>query len=536
MGAAYLARPMNPDQGVPSPLVLKLLHSQLADSKEFVQRFAHEAEIAVAINSPHVASVFDVGQVGETLYIALEYVPGWTLGRVISAMRKQGCAAPIPVVHAMVRDTARGLSALHDATDAHGQALMAVHRDVSPKNLMVGDEGRTRVIDLGLMKSKVQAWQTTAGKIMGSPGYMAAEQIRGQPVDRRADVFALGVIAHELLCNRRYIPMAEPVDMLKAALRTPFVGPSGQRKGLSKGVDKALEKAMTSDLLQRWPSALEFERALGECLPSPAEPEKVQGFLRNLLPEDFVSRRKEVSRLVALPMPEDLEAEATVVFVRRPGVHPEPEGQAVNSTRIVGASLRHPTVPMQSLRAGPQSTQSVAGAQMQSLSWSQSLTGSAAGAWPFALAVAIALGIGFGFGAWATQSGAISASPGRAIRPQKPSAAPRATVSPGVLASPSAVSSDPTPVVKSRPRPRPATLRPAKSPAPVVLRPQDRAKELQARALQLKARRSDANTELVPQVDLLLARLAMLKAAGYAGDADAQLTQVAAALKRLDHR
>jgi serine/threonine protein kinase len=513
-GAAYLARPMSAERAVPTPFVLKLLHKELAGQEEFVQRFIHEAEIAIAIQSPHVASVFDVGQVRDSLYIAMEYVPGWTLGRVMGRMRKQGCDAPIDVVHAMARDASRGLGALHDARDAQGQAFMAVHRDVSPKNLMVGEEGRTRVIDLGLMKSKAQSWQTTAGNIMGSPGYMAPEQIRGKPVDRRADLFALGVITHELLCNRRYIPNAEPMEMLKAGLRTPFTAPSEFRAGLSADVDRALQRAMTEDLGQRWSSALDFERALARCLPVPAAPEKVQDFLRTLLPEDFASRRQEVDRLVALAAPGDFEAEPTVVFVQRPLHSPAATPGPVRPVAVQGT--QH-------------------GAPMQSIKWSQPFSTSRASSWPFVGAVAIALGIGFGVGAWVTQPEATSPPAVRRVQPPSPAATPRATVSPRVTPTPIVEKVEPAPATKGK-----SALRIRRKPTPSAVQippplptSEQRALTLQKEALALKARLVQADVTLVPQVDLLLARLAMLKAAGYAGDADNQLGQVAASLARL---
>ncbi|MBK6685054.1 MAG: serine/threonine protein kinase [Deltaproteobacteria bacterium] len=320
-GTAYLARPLDDAAGIPTPVVVKSLHEKLQDNDEYVRRFRHEAELAVRVDSNLVARVFDVGAINGTLYIALEYVPGWTLGRVLAAAVNAKRPVPLPIVRALTTGTLRGLSALHTATDKKGRALDIVHRDISPKNVMVGDDGEVRLIDLGLGKSNAQDWKTAAGRVMGSPGYMAKEQLIGEAVDRRADLYAVGVMLHELLTGDRYLKPDSSLNMLRASLEKTFVAPSQVRPEVSPALDKVVERAMAKEADDRYPTAEAFIRALAGVVPE-ASAQAVAAFVDGLLGSDKRARLQEVERLLGLALSEDDEPEVqrTEIFVRREGV------------------------------------------------------------------------------------------------------------------------------------------------------------------------------------------------------------------------
>ena len=320
-GSAHLARSKRRGRDGPALVVIKLLHGRFERHDEFVKRFRHEAQIAVDINSPYVVRVFDVGRVKDRLYIALEYVPGWTLGELIGAAQKQQKPPPVNVALEVGRQIFSGLNDLHNAKNRSGQCLDIVHRDISPKNIMVGDDGGVRIIDLGLGKSKAQDWKTQAGRIMGSPGYMAPEQIGGEFVDRRGDVFAAGTLLYELLTIQRYIPLGEPIEMMRMTLEKAYVPLRHYRSDIPAGLDELIQSTMRLDLSRRLPSAKAFLTQAESLLRrQPVGRSQVGGWIQSLLQEEQRARRSELKRALAFPWPaEELEPEVqdTEVWARR---------------------------------------------------------------------------------------------------------------------------------------------------------------------------------------------------------------------------
>lgn len=513
-GEAFLARPHDAHAGIPTPVVIKCLHQRLAESEEFVKRFRHEAEIAVRVESPHVAAVYDVGAVGDTLYIALDYVAGFTGSQLLSRLVKGKVAIPIPVASAFVSQGLQGLFDLHSATDAGGRPLEVVHRDVSPKNIMIGDDGIVRLIDLGLGKSKAQDWKTRDGRVMGSPGYMAPEQIRGEVVDHRADVYAMGVILHELLSVRRYIPIGDPVSMLRTGLKSPFVPPSRYRPEVSADLDRIVERAMAPDRDARFTDARELARALDQVAP-PATEQDLARFLRRHLTREADERRTEVERLLSLTFtpPDEPELERTVVFTQRAGVQPRVEPD----TRVR-------TMPMQSLPA-------------------PSFEVPSRGRWPLVILVAVALLIGLGagimIGGWRSEALVVTG-------PAPPKAEPRPRPVPQVSAAPRAAEPPPPAVeekealktrgrrVRRRPPPRPSPPPPPVSPAEEPS-PSDALATLQKRATALRASvpKADPRREALT---IFLRDLSMTKAAvqGGAPDGSAKVEALRARLRALE--
>ncbi|MCK6551909.1 serine/threonine protein kinase, partial [Myxococcota bacterium] len=256
MGAAYLARPVDRRSGIPPLVVVKRMMPELGQRAESVLRFRHEAELATHIDSPHVAAVYDAGQVGDTLFIAMEYVRGWPLSRVMRSFDERGLSMSLPSAVDVVADALAGLAALHEARDATGQHLAAVHRDVSPKNLMIGEDGRTRLIDLGIGKSTRQAWKTRTGAIVGTPGYLAPEQAGGNgPIDHRADLFAIGVVLWELLSGDAYIARDSVVKMLVATVMSSYRPLAPMRTDVPRALDALLARVLSIDPARRPGSA-----------------------------------------------------------------------------------------------------------------------------------------------------------------------------------------------------------------------------------------------------------------------------------------
>jgi serine/threonine-protein kinase len=278
MGSAYLARALDRTSGLPDPLVVKTMRADLARGSTAEARFRHEAEIAVLLDNPHVAAVYSVGSVGYQLFIAMEYVPGWRVGQLLDRVQALGRSLELRVVLRLVRDALAGLEAIHGVRDTDGRPLDAVHRDLSPRNLIISSSGELVLIDLGLGKSNSQDWQTRTGDVLGTPGYMAPEQIRGGKIDRRSDLYTLGILFFEMLTLEPYIARGSAAALLDRSLSPRFRAPSSLRADLPAALDRVLERMLEVDPAARFQSAEELRAALDAFGPD-AGPDGVLGTL-----------------------------------------------------------------------------------------------------------------------------------------------------------------------------------------------------------------------------------------------------------------
>ncbi len=266
-GDVFLARRADRDGPV---VVIKRIALVGIQDDMLERRFRHEAAMATAIDSPHVVRVLDCGRVGDRLYTVMEYVAGTPLSKVVKELKRIGEYASLESVVDVVCDVLTGLDALHTATDADGAPLGFVHRDVAPKNLVLGEDGRTKVLDLGLGRSGMRDWHTAQGIILGSPGYMAPEQAVAEAVDARADLFAVGALLFELLTLRRYITGEKIIDLVLGATQDRYVAPSSLRANIPPELDAIVEKAVRLDRDERFPSAADFRAALRDVFPARA--------------------------------------------------------------------------------------------------------------------------------------------------------------------------------------------------------------------------------------------------------------------------
>ncbi|MEL7370514.1 MAG: protein kinase [Myxococcota bacterium] len=410
-GSAYLSRHREDiytqaDQR--TPIVVKCLHKQLRSHGEFIKRFRHEAEVAVRVKSPHVVRVLDAGEVGSLPYIAMDYIRGWTVSRVHASVIDGQSRLSIALAIELTLQILQGLVALHEATDAEGQPLDTVHRDLAPKNIMVGDDGRVRLIDLGLGKSRVQDWKTSTGAVMGSPGYMAPEQLKGQPVDQRTDLYAIGIVLHEMLVGRRYIEPGPPLDMLRQAMEHRYEAPSRLREEVSPALDEVVAQAMAPRLDDRFPDARAFLAALNHVLPRRPGAASIRQLIEKYLGQARRTRDVEVLRLLGMPEPNAPAEEAvTRVFVR----HPE----APEVTRAVDIEdAAQPTqnwAPLQTL-ATP-STSSPSSSSFSSFAMIQQQPG-----YGFLVAIALVMAFGTGLGLMlASSSVQLSSTPAPIVPP-----------------------------------------------------------------------------------------------------------------------
>lgn len=259
MAEVFLAR--GPDQR--QVALKRILKDQR--SPEFVRMFTDEACIASALDHPNVVRVHDYGQVDGEPFIAMEYVAGEPLARLIDRVRERGLLLPEAVACFIAESMCRGLAHAHALEDGHGNPLGLVHRDVSPQNVLVGYDGAVKVADFGVARAYAMEIedreQTRVGLVKGKYLYFSPEQARARPLDGRTDVFAAGVVLYEMLCGR--LPYdGEIVKVLFRVVHGEFSRPTVWRADLSPELEGIVLVAMATSRERRFPSA----DALGDAL------------------------------------------------------------------------------------------------------------------------------------------------------------------------------------------------------------------------------------------------------------------------------
>ncbi len=202
MGAVYLAR-LGGAGGFQRLYAIKLLHEHLAKNEDFVSMFLDEARLAARIHHPNVVPIVEIGTTDARYYLVMEYIEGDTAWHLFNRGAKQNKPVSVRIALRIALDALMGLQAAHDLHDDEGHPLELVHRDVSPHNLMVGLDGVTRITDFGIARAATRLAVTQSGQLKGKLAYMAPEQARSETVDRRADVFALGICLCEMLAQKR---------------------------------------------------------------------------------------------------------------------------------------------------------------------------------------------------------------------------------------------------------------------------------------------------------------------------------------------
>jgi len=258
MAELYLARLDGPNRFV-KPVALKLMHAHLVDTPEFVGMFMREARIAASLQHPQIVQVLDVGEADGEYFLALEYVHGLDLRRVLSERR--GMPLPLGAALRIVIDIATGLHHAHSLCDGTGRPLGIVHRDVSPSNILVAFDGAVKLTDFGIARMTEQTHVTATGSIKGKPGYMSPEQCLQENVDGRSDVFALGVVLYELTTGRPAFP-GDMIATMNRVIDGRFTPPGQVVRGYPSALAMIVTRALAARAEHRYPSAAAFRAAL----------------------------------------------------------------------------------------------------------------------------------------------------------------------------------------------------------------------------------------------------------------------------------
>jgi len=256
--------------GVTKPVVIKKILPHYAGNKNFVSMFINEAKIAAGLSHGNIAQVFDFGEIDGDYYIAMEFVHGQPLSRVLRKAKSMDLPVlPPPLAVLIAMEMCKGLHYAHTRLDERGQPLNIIHRDVSPQNVILSYEGQVKIVDFGIAKARNagQGPQTESGAVKGKYVYFSPEQARGRELDARTDVFATGVVLYEMLCGK--LPFeGKMMDVLGRIVRGDFPRPRALNPDLPASLERVLLNAMTIEKTARFATAQAFQDALSSYLYS----------------------------------------------------------------------------------------------------------------------------------------------------------------------------------------------------------------------------------------------------------------------------
>jgi len=311
MATVYLAK-VDGDAGFEKLVALKRIHRHLGKEKRYVDMFLDEARIASRITHPNVCSVFDFGHADGEYYIAMEYLVGEPLSRLCGKVARNSNQRRHPLLPIrmarVIADACEGLHAAHELKDANGELLHVVHRDISPSNLFVTFDGSVQVVDFGIASARQRVHHTATGQMKGTFAYMAPEQLAARPIDRRVDIWSLGVSLWEMLALKRLFRRDTTANAVHAILYDDLVPPSAHRPQVPEELDAIVMKALERDPKNRWQTTREMGRALREYLGAQQAivgPAELSDWMDAVFPEGAArkSQLMEVARMAHAPVP-----------------------------------------------------------------------------------------------------------------------------------------------------------------------------------------------------------------------------------------
>ena len=299
--------------------VLKQILAEAADDENFVKMFLDEARVTAAFSHPAICQVFEMGEDTSTgLYVAMEFIAGQDLNQVVSACARQQAVLPVGFSASVVLECAQALHYAHTFKLPSGEDSPVIHRDVAQKNIMVTYDGQVKLLDFGIAKAKGALARTRAGTVKGTAGYMSPEQVRGDAIDGRSDVFALGVVLWEMMTGRRLFSAETELAELKLILSEPIEAPSDVEPSVPRELSAVAMKALERDLNLRYRSAREMARALtSSCGHLLFDAEERAEFMKERFEEKIASTR----RLFEAASKDEREAGEAVEEFRRSSAH-----------------------------------------------------------------------------------------------------------------------------------------------------------------------------------------------------------------------
>ena len=326
MAEVFKARAIGP-AGFERDVVVKRILPAYGRDEDFVRMFTDEARILGLIHHPNVVQAFEFGEDEGTLYLALEYVEGPSLSRILRALRAANRRMPPAIAAYIGREICRALDCVHRLEDESGARLDVVHRDVTPSNMIVTPWGGVKLLDFGVAKFTSAARSTRAGTVKGKPAYLAPEQLEGKPIDGRVDLFALGIVMHEMLSLQHLFAGESDLHTAKKIMEMKIPGLTAHRPDVPEELERIVMRALERDRRNRFSTAAEMARALDDfVVASQQHLDEVAAFVREieaispLARPAAVESAVQVNRASATPEPPEDQPEAPTVKDRSLGL------------------------------------------------------------------------------------------------------------------------------------------------------------------------------------------------------------------------
>ena len=333
MATLYLAA-RDGAAGFVRPVAIKVLHPHLARDAKFVKMFIGEARLSARIDDPHVARTEELGEHDGEYFLVVEYVDGCALSELLRVLQKRGRALAPSLAVWIAMQIAAGLHAAHETTHADGTGLGIVHRDVSPQNVLLAFRGHVKVIDFGVAKAFAGAEASRETSLHGKLAYMSPEHAKAETVDRRSDVYALGIVLWEMLTMRRLFEAPNDFALLDRVRAPRVPAPSTFVAGISPALEAAVMRALSADPAARPESAAAFADALAAAMPESVSltGRALEALLAAAMPEARAAARQRMLAFASdvpapdAPLARETLATMTIPIDRRA---PAQDGEAV---------------------------------------------------------------------------------------------------------------------------------------------------------------------------------------------------------------
>ncbi|MEW6429984.1 MAG: serine/threonine-protein kinase [Myxococcota bacterium] len=272
MAEVFLARADGP-MGFQKKVVVKRILPHFVDDPRFVEMFLGEARLAAELSHPNLVQIFDFGNVDGQYFIAMEYIDGPNLRVLNREARRYEGPLPLPLVARIIGLAAEGLHSAHELRDESGSPVNLVHRDISPDNILVSRNGAVKVVDFGIAKAANQPHLTKSGMIKGKMAYMPPEQLAREPLDRRADIFALGIVLYELVTGGMPFDATSEVSIIQAIMgKEPLEPARKYRFDVPPALEAIISRCLEKNAADRYPTCRELQQDLERYIQSSGEP------------------------------------------------------------------------------------------------------------------------------------------------------------------------------------------------------------------------------------------------------------------------
>lgn len=275
-------------EGFEKLLAIKRILPHAAEDKEFINMLIDEAKLSVLLSHANIVQVFDLGKIGSDYFISMEYIHGVNIRDVLYKLRERGEKIPAELAVFIASEICKGLDYAHRKTDAEGNPLGIVHRDISPQNILISYEGEVKIVDFGIAKAAMNISHTMAGILKGKIAYMSPEQAMGKTIDNRTDIFSLGILLYEAVTGKKLFTGESQFEVLKK-IRTTRIRPEGLPDSLATEMKTILSKALAYDPQERYQQASDMSVALTRFLYgtyTDFSPRKLSAFIRKHFPPE----------------------------------------------------------------------------------------------------------------------------------------------------------------------------------------------------------------------------------------------------------